>query len=270
MGNINQHSLYETFLSVAEEAAAEAAKVSLGYFSGEFNVDYKGDESPVTVADRETEQVLRNILMSKFPDHGIFGEEHGIHNLDAEFIWVLDPIDGTKSFITGIPLFGMLISLVHNGLPVASLVVMPALGEVFRGIKDMPTRDQKAKLLKTRPCNDLTDALCFVGEADKMFADSPGLFEALQKNARLARFGYDCYPYVKLADGRIDVVIERNLQPYDYCALVPVVEGAGGVITDWDGNALTLESNGEVVAAGDPKIHKQMLNLISEWRKKSS
>ncbi|WP_420548009.1 histidinol-phosphatase [Curvivirga sp.] len=267
---VSSNTSVEAILDVAQKAATEAAKTSLAYFKEAVDVDYKGDESPVTIADRETETVLRNIIGEAFPDHGIFGEEHGKQNMDAEYIWVLDPIDGTKSFITGIPLFGMLISVVHNNLPMASVVHMPALGETFIGAVGKDARNNNGEMLKVRACSSLSEALCFIGEADKMFEGAPGLYEKIQKKTRLARFGYDCYPYVKVAAGKIDVMIERNLQPYDFCALVPVVEGAGGIITDWDGNRLTMDSDGDVLACGDPKVHAEMLSLIQEWKSENN
>lgn len=263
---VSSNTTIEAILEVAEKAAREAEKISLAYFQEAVDVDYKGDESPVTIADRETETVLRNVIGDAFPDHGIFGEEHGKQNMDAEYIWVLDPIDGTKSFITGIPLFGMLISVVKDGLPLAGMVNMPALKETYFGVVGKETRDQTGTDLKVRSCDKLSEALCFIGEADKMFEGASGLYEKIQQKTRLARFGYDCYPYTRLAAGKIDVMIERNLQPYDFCALVPVVEGAGGVITDWDGNQLTLDSDGDVLACGDPRTHAEMLALIRDWK----
>lgn len=256
----------EKFLAVAKHAAIEASKISMKYFSGQLDVEYKGDESPVTIADRETETVLRDVIGSAFPDHGIFGEEHGKENMDADFIWVLDPIDGTKSFITGIPLFGMLISLTYKNYPLLSLIHMPAINETFEGVQGKTSLTHNGLQMKSRACSDLKDAICFVGEADKMFDASKGLYEKLYASTKLARFGYDCYPYAQVASGKIDMVIERNLEPYDFCALVPVVEGAGGVMTDWSGKPLNMGSSGDVIACGDPELHRQALKLISDWR----
>ncbi len=266
MNEAPSNLVMESCLAVAREAAVEAAKVSMKYFDELFDVEFKSDESPVTIADRETETVLRKLLNSSYPEYGIFGEEHGCENIDADFVWVIDPIDGTKSFISGIPLFGMLISLTYKTNPILSLIHMPALNETYEAVLGKKAINQKGQILEVRKCNALSEAICFVGEADKMFAYSKGLYEKLAEATKLTRFNYDCYPYTQLAKGKIDMVIECNLKPYDFCALVPVVEGAGGTITDWSGNRLTIDSPGDVLACGDASLHKKALALIAQWR----
>lgn len=254
----------EALFSVAQEMTQRASKVAMHHFRNALHVNYKGDESPVTVADQQTEMEMRACILEHFPDHGIFGEEHGAEGMDKDILWVLDPIDGTKSFISGIPMFGMLVSVLTRGQPSVGVIHMPALGESFCGIRNQPTTHNGIPI-RTRDCERLSDALCFIGEGDKMLAQAPGLFEQLQANTRLARFGYDCYPYAQLAMGNIDVVIERGLQPYDYLALIPIIEGAGGVITDWKGAQLTLSSKGDVIASANRNLHQQMLGQVQSY-----
>ena len=257
----------EKLLTVALELTRRASRISMHHFRNPLQISYKGDASPVTVADQETEREMRHIIQTHFPDHGIFGEEHGEEKMDRDIVWVLDPIDGTKSFISGIPLFGMLVSILVKDVPRIGIIHMPALEESFTGIRNQPSLHNDRRI-RTRNCHSLAEALCFIGEGDKMLTESPGLFEKLQMSTRLTRFGYDCYPYGQLAMGNIDVVIERGLQPYDYLALIPIIEGAGGVITDWQGAPLSLTSKGDVIASATPQLHQEMLDLIRHWMEK--
>jgi inositol-phosphate phosphatase / L-galactose 1-phosphate phosphatase / histidinol-phosphatase len=231
-------------LALAESLADAAGVIVRGYFRQKIAVDDKSDLTPVTIADREAEAAM----------HGIIGEEHGRLRSDAEHVWVLDPIDGTKSFISGIPLFGTLIALTQRGRPVLGVVDQPILRERWVGAKGRATTLNGAPV-RTRPCPSLTAATLFSTAPEIMFkgADAEG-FARLSGAVKLARNGADCYAYAQLASGFIDLVVEGGLKPYDYCAVVPVIEGAGGVITDWQGGALDLDSDGRVVAAGDPKL----------------
>ncbi len=237
------------------EALAEAARAVIrGYFRRKIAVDDKSDLTPVTVADREAEAAMRELIERRFPAHGIIGEEHGRSRADAELVWVLDPIDGTKSFICGIPLFGTLIALTRRGRPVLGIIDQPILGERWLGAAGRATTFNGAAA-RTRPCPALGQATLFCTAPELMFqgADAAG-FAALRQAAKLTRAGADCYAYAQLASGFIDLVVESGLKPYDYCALAPVIAGAGGVITDWQGRALDLGSDGRVVASGDPGL----------------
>jgi len=237
------------------EALADAARaVIAGYFRSKIAVSDKSDRSPVTIADREAEAAMRGLIEARFPDHGILGEEYGSVRAEAEHLWVLDPIDGTKSFISGIPLFGTLIALLHRGRPVLGVIDQPILRERWLGAAGRPTTLNGAPV-RTRPCGSLAAATLFSTAPDSMFAgiEAEG-FARLRRAVKLMRAGADCYGYAQLASGFIDLVVESQLKPYDYCALVPVIEGAGGTITDWQGRALGLASDGKVIASGDPTL----------------
>lgn len=236
--------------------------VSMRYFRSGLGVENKSDDSPVTLADREAETVMRQILEKEVPDHGIVGEEHGIKDQDAEFVWVLDPIDGTQGFITGKPLFGTLIALLHNGKPLIGIIDMPALGERWTGVTGQPTLFE-GQPVQTRSCPELGEAWLYATSPQMFEGDNFIRFEKLRTSCRRAVYGADCLAYGLLSSGWVDVVCEDNMQPYDYAALIPVVEGAGGVITDWHGKALDLSSEGHVIAVGDPALHEAALKALS-------
>ncbi|WP_421708254.1 histidinol-phosphatase [Algihabitans sp.] len=247
----------EPFAAFAEELAEAARLVTRHYFRTPVAVDSKADESPVTVADRETEARLRDLIVRRFPDHGIVGEEHGSERRDAEFVWVLDPIDGTKAFITGNPLFGTLIALTRGGSALLGVIDMPILGERWIGAEGLPTQHIDAtgrRAARVRSCPSLDRAVLQSTHPD-MFtgADSDG-FQRLGQAVKTTRYGGDCFSYAQLSSGFVDLVVEAGLQPYDFMALLPVIENAGGRATDWQGRPLTLDSDGHIIAAGDPGL----------------
>lgn len=243
-------------------ALADAARpVALKYFRQPLAIDTKADESPVTIADREIETALRALLDRHFPDHGILGEEHGRVGLDRKFLWVIDPIDGTKSFISGMPTFGVLIALLRDGKPVLGVVDHPALGERFIGVAGRQTL-WNGKACRVRDCRGLKDAILFATTPDMFEGAALAPFERVSRAARVRRFGGDCFAYAMLAGGHVDAVVEAQLQPYDYMALIPMVEGAGGIITDWAGAPLTIHSDGRVVAAATRDLHREILELL--------
>lgn len=216
--------------------------------------DVKPDSSPVTEADRAAERAMRQMIVSCWPDHGILGEEYGPERVDAPYVWVLDPIDGTKSFVTGKPLFGTLIALLHGGRPVVGIIDMPALDERWIGVAGRPTTFNGAEV-SARRCESLDRAWLYA-TSPQMFAGAEvDAFERLRPTCYATVWGADLYAYGLLASGRVDLVCEASLQPYDYCAMVPVIEGAGGVITNWEGAPLGLASGGRALAAGDPALH---------------
>ena len=205
---------------------------------------------------------MREMIRGTFPEHGILGEEHGGQDLDAEFVWVLDPIDGTKSFICGRPLFGTLIALAHRGRPVLGVIDQSILAERWVGVAGAPTV-WNGRPVGTRSCPDVASAT--------LFATSPAMFQGeaeqaafarLERAVRLPMWGGDCYAYGLLAAGFADLVVEASMQVYDYMALVPVVAGAGGRITDWGGHDLGLEGTGQVAACGDPRLHGPVLSML--------
>jgi histidinol phosphatase-like enzyme (inositol monophosphatase family) len=248
-------------LAAALEISAAAAAIPMRYFRSGVAIEDKPDESPVTVADKETEKAIRAEIEKRFPGHGIFGEEFGKSHADAEFTWIVDPIDGTRSFICGVPLFGMLIGVLHNGAPVAGLIRMPALGEVFGGCLGGGATMNGGAIACRRGAKP-ADARIFLNEANRMLTKAPEKLARLMELGHTRRFFNDCYSFALLAMGQIDAVVDLDLQPYDYLPVVPVVEAAGGIITDWQGKKLGLKSDGSVVAAATPELHKELMALL--------
>ena len=247
-------------MNAALEISAAAESIPLRYFRSDVTVENKPDESPVTVADRETEQAIRHAIAERFPTHGILGEEFGKSGEESEFTWIVDPIDGTRSFISGVPLFGMLIGVLQGDDPVAGVIRMPALGEVFAGCRGgRATADGIEIGCRARP---IEQAYIFINEANLMVESEPERLKRLMGFGRDRRFFNDCYAFALLAAGRIDAVVDMGLQPYDYLPVAPVVEAAGGVMTDWKGAPLGLGSDGKVIAAATEELHKELTSLL--------
>ena len=251
----------DQLLALALALADASGPIIARYFRTGTTVLDKADLSPVTAADRDAEAAMRALIAERMPEAGVFGEEMGADRVDAEFVWVLDPIDGTKSFVTGKPLFGTLIGLVHQGRPIVGVLNQPVLRERWVGAAGRPS-SFNGQAIRTRPCPNLSDAW--------LYATTPAMFEGADEAAwkRLSAavkfpvYGADCYAYGMLASGWTDLVVEALLKPYDWCALVPIVEGAGGRMTDWDGRPLGLEPVGHALAAGDPKLHEAALERL--------
>jgi len=238
-----------------------AGEIIRPYFRKPLKVDDKADLSPVTIADRAAEQAMRSLIEQRFPDHGIIGEEFGRVREDTEFVWVLDPIDGTKSFISGVPLFGTLIALIRAGRPILGIIDQPISRERWVGVAGRPTTLDGASV-QCRECGDLSAATLFATTPDMFKGPDTASFARVSSAVKLTRFGADCYAYGLVASGFIDLVLEAGLKPYDFCAMVPIVEGAGGIATDWRGAGLDLASDGRIVVAGDRRIHRAALELI--------
>ncbi|GAA6150226.1 inositol monophosphatase family protein [Pseudooceanicola nitratireducens] len=253
---------YAPILQAALDLTSGPAKISAQAFSSPPDVDLKEDESPVTRADRETELAIRKALEDNFPEYGIFGEEFGTHGLDRDRIWVIDPIDGTKSFITGVPLFGLLLALVADGQTQLGVVRLPGIDTVYSGLRGQGAT-KNGSAIKVSTCTDLSQATLFINEAEKIYAADSALFGRLCKLGRLRRMSYDCQPHALVAEGRIDAVIDYDLKPYDYLPVAAVVEAAGGVMTDWHGNPLDFDSDGRVVSAATPELHKELLAALN-------
>ncbi len=250
-------------LALAETLADAAGAVIRRYFRQTIAIDDKSDLSPVTIADREAEAAMRRMIVHRFPEHGIIGEEHGSHRPDADYVWVLDPVDGTKSFISGIPLFGTLIALAWRGRPVLGIIDQPVAGERWIGAAGRPTTLNGAPI-RTRACPALERATLFT-TAPELFAGTEAAgFERLRRAVKLTRYGADCYAYAVLATGFVDLVVESGLKPHDFAALVPVIEGAGGSVTDWQGNPVGLGSPGQIIAAGDPALNPAARALLAD------
>jgi len=252
-------------LEFAARTADEARSIALDHFRQPLQVMDKADSSPVTVADKKIEAFMRERIAMTFPEHGIFGEEQDPVHLDSADIWVVDPIDGTKSFVTGHPLFGSLMALLHDGKPRLGQIDMPALGERWQGERGRPSTFNGTPCT-TSGCTELSAALAYTTDPLLFAGPKWDIFDALSRSVKLLRFGGDCYNYGLLASGHCDLVLETGLQPYDYLALVQVIEGAGGVITDWSGQALGLHSDGNVLASATPALHAQMLDVLANCR----
>jgi myo-inositol-1(or 4)-monophosphatase len=246
------------FLHRLADAAAESI---MPHFRAAALVEDKGTNrfDPVTIADRASETAMRALINASYPHHGIVGEEFGPVRADAEFVWVLDPIDGTRAFITGLPLWGILIGLLHGGKPILGMMAQPFTGERFAGDgkRAWYTGPGGDAPLRTRGCASLDQA--------SLFTTTPAMFKGAERDAydrveaavRMPRYGCDCYAYCMVAAGNADVVVEAGLQPFDIVALIPIVEGAGGRVTNWEGGSAA--GGGRVVASGDPRLHEQVL-----------
>jgi histidinol phosphatase-like enzyme (inositol monophosphatase family) len=255
---------FDVLLDTAHRLANAASKVTLPYFRNSGDVDHKGGVlfDPVTAADRGAETAIRDILARDFPAHGIVGEEFGIVNEGAEYVWILDPIDGTRAFILGLPLWGTLIGLRHEGKPLLGVMDQPFTGERFwndsrttwyRGPKGL-------ERCKTRTCSDVSQALLTATSPDMFEGEDELRFDRLARAVRMRRFGGDCYAYCMLALGHIDIVAEAKLKPFDIAPLIPLIEKAGGAVTDWDGGS--AQSGGHCIAAGDPGLLDAALALL--------
>ncbi|MCR6629967.1 MAG: histidinol-phosphatase [Magnetospirillum sp.] len=250
------------FVALAEELAEVARPVIRQYFRTPVAVDDKPDASPVTIADREVEAAMRKLVAETYPQHGILGEEHGRTNADAEYVWVLDPIDGTKAFITGKPSFGTLIALAHRGTPILGIIDQAILDERWLGADGHPTT-LNGRPARVRACDDLAKAYAYTTGPEHFDADTLPAWNRVAGRVKQPRYGCDCYAYALLSSGFVDLVVEAGLKPYDYSALVPVIENAGGTVTDWQGRKLTIASDGKVCAAGDARLHAQALEVLA-------
>ena len=254
-------------LALANRLADAAGEAIRPFFRTRYDMEIKADKSPVTEADRAAEAAIRAILERERPDDGIIGEEHGSVRTDAERVWILDPIDGTRSFIAGRPIFGTLIALTQSGWPTIGIIDQPIARERWAGMSGQSTTFN-GKPVRTRACRGLEGA-GIATTSPHLFADGDvphymALVAAVSGGAPRQGpvYGGDCYNYGLLASGFLDIVIESGLQSYDFAALVPVVEGAGGVMCDWNGDPLTSTSEGHVLALGDPARLEDVLEAI--------
>ena len=254
---------YQEYLDFANKLADVASKTSMQYFRTFLDIDNKNDESPVTIADKNTELKIRSLIEQEYPHHGILGEEFDSTNPNAEYVWVIDPIDGTRSYIAGHKDFGNLISLTQNKKPIIGIINCPAHNERWVGIKNQKSTLNK-KIAKTSIVKNIEDAYLFT--SGLYFGESHlrNAVEKINKKVRYYRYGGDCYMYGMIASGLIDIVIEDTLKTHDYMALVNVIEGAGGRITDKFGNEISTDSQGSVVAAANSELHSKLISLINE------
>jgi inositol-phosphate phosphatase/L-galactose 1-phosphate phosphatase/histidinol-phosphatase len=216
----------------------------------------------VTLADRGAEKAIRDVLAREVPDHGVIGEEFGRDRPDATYVWVIDPIDGTKAFISGLPIFGTLIALLREGVPVLGVMDQPINGERWIGAAGRPTTFN-GRPTRTRACASLTQATGFATSPLQFSAADTERFDRVRDRARLMRYGTDCYGCGMMVLGFADFWIEAPLKLYDFAALVPIVQGAGGLMTDWQGKPLGPDSDGRVLASGDAALHREVIDLLA-------
>ena len=242
-------------IAAASAAADVAGAVIRPFFRAGVVADQKADRSPVTIADRTAEQAMRAVLAERFPDHGVLGEEFGVDRPDASLRWVLDPIDGTRAFISGRPTFGTLIALFQDDRPIIGIIDQPVTGERWIGAKGRSTvfRGPYGGVAGCRPCPVLSDAELSC-TSPEMFGDDMPRWERLRRAVRRNYWGGDCYAHGLVALGQIDIIAESDMKVWDWGPLVPVIEGAGGSVTDWQGQPLRPGGDGRVLSVGDKTL----------------
>lgn len=253
------------FASFVDQLASASGETILPFFRTALAVDNKDARGfdPVTAADRAAEQAMRALIRQTFPDHGILGEEYGSERTESEYVWVLDPIDGTKSFISGMPAWGTLIGLMRFGEPVFGMMHQPFIGERFTGDGAAARYRGRAgdRDLRVRECTKLGEALLYTTSPLLMNETDRSIFQRAERAVRLSRYGGDCYAYCMLAAGQIDLVIETEIKPHDIVPLIPIVLGAGGIITTWENGP--AQNGGRIIVAGDARVHQAALELLN-------
>jgi len=253
------------FSSFVDRLAGVSGETILPFFRTALAIDNKkaGGFDPVTAADRAAEQAMRTLIRKNFPGHGILGEEYGAERTDAEYVWVLDPIDGTKSFITGMVAWGTLIGLMRFGEPVFGMMNQPFTREQFSGDGGAAHYRGPAgnRDLHVRACASLDDAILSTTSPLLMNTSDRAAFGRLENAVKLSRYGGDCYAYCMLAAGLIDLVIETEIKPYDIVAVIPIVTGAGGIVTTWENGP--AQDGGRIVVAGDERVHQAALEMLN-------
>lgn len=251
-------SAYRSFVVELAEASARVIRPLFG--SASLAVETKSDLTPVTAADRGAEELMRAMIAKRFPDHGILGEEFGPHRTDAEFVWVLDPVDGTKSFAAACPLFGTLIALLHRGQPVLGAINQPILGQLVIGDGEQTTLN--GNRVHCRPTRSLAQSTFLTTDWRAPAQHQNGAaFTAVTSRARIARTWGDCYGYLLVATGWADVMCDPIMNPWDIAALIPVIRGAGGVITDWQGGDPVSATS--IVASATPELHAEVIRGLN-------
>ena len=255
-------SEFKRFFECGVRAVDASRALIREYSCKPFHVEIKGDGSPVTSVDQIVEDQMRSIILTEHPNHGILGEERKGYAPDSEFVWVIDPIDGTLAFIAGIPVFGTLLALVHNGVPILGIIDIPIIGERWIGADGLKTT-RNGKPVCSRPCRDLSMVLMSTSNPDYYDRTNAPALERLKKATRFAVYGGSCMSYAQIASGRIDICIDVQFAIYDYLALIPVIQGAGGVFTNWEGGSAGLHSGNQYIASGDPRVHEQALRILA-------
>lgn len=249
-------------LSFANDLADAARQVLAENLGGGLGTSVKEDKTLVTRLDVLIEERLRSLIGATFPAHGIIGEERENVNAGSAYTWVLDPIDGTASFVAGIPVYGTLIALAVDGVPMLGVIDVPVLDLRWIGVGGKPTLCN-GQAVRTRSCDGLSSALLLAGNRDRFTRDQIGPLDALREGTGARVYGGACVSYGRLAEGRADLVLDAGQSIYDFAPYRPIIEGAGGVVSDWNGAPLTLASDGNILAAGDPLVHREALAMLS-------
>ncbi|MCX5619843.1 inositol monophosphatase family protein [Bombella pollinis] len=261
------HPAFSDYLPLAQQCAEAARRVILPYFRQSLAIHAKEDDSPVTKADQEAEAAMRALLTQHVPHHAILGEEAGHSGqIDNEWLWVLDPIDGTRAFVTGRPSFTSLISLFYKGRPVLGIIDQPITNERWIGVEGAPSRYDAPHMpghIGTCQHVPLHEAELSCTAPEIFRPAQYQCFQKLQKQTRRTSWGGDAYAYGLLCLGHIDIIAEDTLKPWDWGPLLPIITGAGGCVTDWAGNALTLESDGTILACANPTLHQEAIEALS-------
>lgn len=249
-------------LKFAAALAERAREVMATALAERPNIELKPDSSYVTDTDKGIERVLRSMIEKAYPNHGIIGEEYGNQNASAEHVWVLDPIDGTAAFVAGLPVFGTLIALLHGGVPVVGIIDHMVTNDRWVGAAGRATT-RNGKIVQTRKCPSLKDAMLSASNPDFFSAEEKPTFERLRSRTQWRIYGGSCYSYGLLASGRTDLAIDSGLSIHDYAPYMPIIEGAGGIISDWSGRPITVNSREQILAAGDKERHAQAIELLN-------
>lgn len=249
---ITESPPHQEFLEFAEKLADASRAMLLEARKNAPEIEIKADDSFVTATDQAVETKLREMIIETYPEHGILGEEFANINLDAEFVWVLDPIDGTAAFIAGIPVYGTLIGLAYKEKPFIGVLDHPATLERWTGVAGKFAQ-LNGEPVSVKPCSSLAAAYATCSNRDFMSADEQSRFDRLRIRAQYVQYGGSCYAYGVLASGRTDLAIDGGLDPFDVYACAAVIQGAGGDMTDWNGNPLSFDMVGNIVASGDPE-----------------
>lgn len=257
---------FDDYLELAHRAANEAGAAILPYFRKASEAQHKGGAhyDPVTAADIAAETRIRAAILSRFPHHGVAGEEFPPANEGAEIVWTVDPIDGTRAFIMGLPVWGTLIGISKSGTPLLGVMDQPFTGERFWNDETASWhREPRGGLMRcqTRTCTNLDDVILTATTPDMFDSLEAQKFEALTQRVRMRRFGGDCYAYAMLALGHIDMVVEASLKAFDIVPLIAIVEKAGGIVTSWDGGSAS--QGGQVIACGDRALHQAALDILN-------
>ncbi len=249
-----------------DQLCEAAALQTMPRFRTPLSIDnkLKGDFDPVTEADQQAEKAIRTLLEERFPDHGIVGEEFGVTRAQARYQWIIDPVDGTRAFISGLPVWGTLIGLYDNGRPVAGVMDQPFTGERYVGIEgqgSLRVRGSDPLQLQTSSVSQLHEATLMTTSPDLFVSPTEQQFFKVQQEVKLSRYGCDCYAYCLLAAGHVDIVVESGLNIYDIAALIPIIEAGGGLVTSWSGE--DASKGGTILAAANHELHRQAMELLA-------